>query len=58
MIDEEKRSKALSEVKPFKNIHKNRQSFLEISLLEKEVLPSHELKDHASVAELFWFKGR
>ena len=44
-----KRSKTLSEVKPVKNINKNLQSFLEISPVEKEVLPSHKLKDHVYV---------
>ena len=47
MIDRGKRSKTMSEVKPIKNISKNLQSFLEISLLQKEVLPSHKLQDHA-----------
>ena len=41
------RSKTLSEVKPVKNIGKNMQSFLEISLMQKEVLLSHILRDHA-----------
>ena len=47
MIDREKRSKTLSEVKPVENIGKNMQSFLEISLMQKEVLLSHILRDHA-----------
>ena len=38
VINRGKRSKILSEVKPVKNISKNLQSFLEISLMEKEVL--------------------
>ena len=38
VIDREKRSKTLSEVKPVKNISKNMQSFLEISRVQKEVL--------------------
>ena len=42
-----KRSTTLSEVKPVKNISKNLQSFLEISPAQKEVLPSHKLRDHA-----------
>ena len=46
MIDRGKRSKTLSEVKPVENINKNLQSFLEISLVQKEVL-SHKLGDHA-----------
>ena len=43
MIDRGKRGMTLSEVKPVKNISKNLQSFLEISLMQKEVLPSHKL---------------
>ena len=42
-----KRSKTLSEVKPFENINKNWQSFLEIRPMQKEVLISHKLRDHA-----------
>ena len=38
VIDRGKRNKTLSEVKPVKNISKNPQSFLEISLMQKEVL--------------------
>ena len=34
VIDRGKRSKTMSEVKPVKNISKNLQSFLEISLCE------------------------
>ena len=47
VIDRGKRSKTLSEVKPVENISKNLESFLEISLVQKEVLPSHKLQDHA-----------
>ena len=47
VIDREVRSKILSEVKPVENIYKNLQSFLEISPVQKEVLPSHKLRDHA-----------
>ena len=47
MIDREKRSETLSEVKPVKNIKKNLESFLEISPVQKEVLLSHKLRDHA-----------
>ena len=43
MIDRGKRSKAMSEVKPVENISKNLQSFLEISSVQKEVLPPHKL---------------
>ena len=46
VIDRGKRSKKLSEVKPVENISKNLQSFLEISSMQKEVLPSHKLRDH------------
>ena len=44
---ERETSKALSEVKPVENISKNLQSFLEISPVQKEVLLSHKLRDHA-----------
>ena len=47
VIDRGKRSKTLSEVKPAKNISKNLQSFLEISPVQMEVLPSHKLRDYA-----------
>ena len=36
-----------SGIKPVKNISKNLQSFLEISPVQKEVLPLHKLRDHA-----------
>ena len=42
-----KKSKTLSEVKPVKNISKNLQSFVEISPMQKEVLPLYKLEDHA-----------
>ena len=47
VIDRGKTSKTLSEVMPVKNISKNLQSFLEINPMEKEVLLSHKLQDHA-----------
>ena len=47
VIDRGKRSKTLSEVKPVENINKNLQSFLEMSPVQKEVLLSHKLRDHA-----------
>ena len=47
VTDRGKESKALSEIKPVKNISKNLQSFLEISPEQKEVLPAHKLRDHA-----------
>ena len=46
VIDRGKRSKTLSEVKQVENIIKNLQSFLEISPMQKEDLPSHKLRDH------------
>ena len=42
VIDRGGGSKTLNEVKPVKN-NENPQSFLEISLKQKEVLPSHKL---------------
>ena len=42
-----KRSKPLSEEKSVENISKNLQSFLEIRPVQKEVLPSHKMRDHA-----------
>ena len=47
MIDRRKRSKTLSEVKPVENVSKNLQSFPEISPVQKEVLLSYKLQDHA-----------
>ena len=47
VINRGKRSKTLSEVKQVENISKNLQSFLEISLVQKEDLLSHKLRDHA-----------
>ena len=41
------KKKKLSEVKQVKNIKKNLQSFLELRPVQKEVLPSHKLWDHA-----------
>ena len=51
------KSKTLSEVKPVENIRKNLQSFLEISLMQKEVLLSHKLQDDAWVLESFQIEG-
>ena len=45
--DRGKRSKKLSEVKPFESISKNPYSYAEISPMQKEVLFSHKLEDHA-----------
>ena len=47
VINKGKRRKTLSEVKPLKNISKNLQSFQEISPMQKEILLSHKLQDHA-----------
>ena len=47
VISRGKRSKTRSEVKPVGNINKNLQSFLQISPVQKEVLPSHKQQDHA-----------
>ena len=47
VINGGKRSMTLSEVKPVKKISKNLHSFLEMSPMQKEVLPSHKLQDHA-----------
>ena len=47
VIDRGKRSKTLSEVKQVESISKNLHSFLEISPIQKEDLPSHKLRDHA-----------
>ena len=46
-INRRKRSQTLGEAKRVKNTSKNRQSFLETALVQKEVLPSHKLQDHA-----------
>ena len=42
-----KRSKTLTEVKPVEKISKNPPIFLEISPVQKEVLPPHKLQEHA-----------
>ena len=47
MIKKGKRSKTLNEVKQVKNISKNLLRFLEISPVQKEILPLHKLQDHA-----------
>ena len=47
VINRGKRSMTMSEVKPAKNICKDPQSFLEISPVQKEVLLSYKLQDHA-----------
>ena len=46
VIDRRKTSKTLSEVKLVTNISKNPQNFLEISLVQKEVLASYKLQGH------------
>ena len=45
--DRYRKEKTWSELKLVENIHKNLQSFLEISPTQKEVLLSHKLQDHA-----------
>ena len=45
-INREKRSKALSAVKPVQNISKNLQSALDVSSIQKEVFLSYKLQDH------------
>ena len=47
VINGVKTSKKLSKVKSFQNMSKNLQTFLEISLMEKEVIPSDKLQEHA-----------
>ena len=47
VIDRGKRSKTLREVEQVENISKNQKSFLEVSPVQKEDLPSHKLRDHA-----------
>ena len=42
-----KRSKTLSEVKSVEKISKNLQSYIHISPMQKEVLPSHKMQYHA-----------
>ena len=48
VINRRKRSKTLSEVKPVENISKKLQSFLEISPVQREVLPSNKLQENAN----------
>ena len=47
VINRGKRSKTLSETKLTENISKNSHSFQEINPVQKEVLLSHKLQDHA-----------
>ena len=47
VIDRGRRNKTLSEVKLFESTSKNPETFLEISLVQEEVLLSHKLQDHA-----------
>ena len=47
VIDRGKRSKKPSELKLVENISKNLHSFLKIPSVQKKVLPSHKLQDHA-----------
>ena len=46
VINREKISKTLSEVKLVENISKNLQSFLEVSPMQKEVLLLLKLQEH------------
>ena len=48
VIDTGKINKSLSELKPFENVSQNLQSFLEISPVQQEVLPSYQLQGHAN----------
>ena len=58
VIDRGKRSKPLSEVKPVENISNSPHSLLEISLVQKQVLPSHDLQGHAyKLKDPFGLKG-
>ena len=47
LINRGRRSKKLSKVRQFGNISNIPQSFLEISPVQKELLLSHKLEDHA-----------
>ena len=47
VVDRWEKSKTMSEVKPVEKRSKNLQSFLEICPMQKEVLTSHKLRDHA-----------
>ena len=47
VINRGKRSKTLSEVKSVENISKNLQTFLEIGPVQKKVVRSHKVQDHA-----------
>ena len=44
VINRGKESKTLSAVKPVENISTNLQNFLDISSVQKEVLPLHKLR--------------
>ena len=47
VINRQKRSKKLNYIKPVENINNNMQSFLQMRPVQKQVLPSHNLQDHA-----------
>ena len=47
VINRGKKSKTMGDVKPVENINNNLQSFLEIGHVQKKVLPSDKLRDHA-----------
>ena len=42
-----KKKEGLNDVKQVENINKNPQSFLEIDPMQKEVLPSYKVQEHA-----------
>ena len=56
MFNSVKKSKALNEVEPVKNINKNLKSFLEISPVQKEILSLHKLQNHAQEQHSFGLK--
>ena len=47
VVNKGKRLKALSEVNAIEHTNKNPPSFLEISSVQKKVLPPHRLQNHA-----------
>ena len=53
VIDRGKGIKTLSEVKPVENMSENLQSFLEISPMQKEVLPAHKLEDYIYIYYIY-----
>ena len=47
VIGREKKCKTRNEVKPAEDINKDLHTFLEISPMQKKVLPLYKLQDHA-----------